>query len=106
MSVQRIRGATLQRRRKLWFTLHPLCVACQKKGVTSMATELDHVVPLFKGGADDQSNLQGLCPTCHEQKTADDLGYVKRHAIGLDGWPIPEGVPEGRRGYERSKKKG
>ena len=56
-----------------------------------MATDLDHVVPLFKGGADDQTNLQGLCPTCHEKKTADDLGYVARKTTGLDGWPVPEG---------------
>jgi hypothetical protein len=41
--------------------------------------ELDHVVPLFKGGADKPENWQ---------KTRDDLGIVQRQTIGADGWPI------------------
>lgn len=47
-----------------------------------MAVELDHIVPLFKGGADDDSNLQGLCSPCHAAKTAEDMGYKP---IGGDG---------------------
>jgi 5-methylcytosine-specific restriction protein A len=50
--------------------------------------ELDHIRPLFKGGADEPENWQGLCVKCHERKTRDDLGIVQRQTIGADGWPI------------------
>lgn len=33
----------------------------------------DHVVPKFKGGSDDSTNIQLLCANCHEDKTALDL---------------------------------
>jgi 5-methylcytosine-specific restriction protein A len=67
---------------------NPLCVACQRKGRTSIATEVDHTVPLFKGGTDDEANLAGLCDECHKVKTADDLGQAPRVTIGIDGWPV------------------
>jgi 5-methylcytosine-specific restriction protein A len=31
--------------------------------------EIDHVVPLSSGGANDQINLQALCCNCHGEKT-------------------------------------
>jgi 5-methylcytosine-specific restriction endonuclease McrA len=31
--------------------------------------EVDHVVPLFKGGSNDESNLKALCVYCHKKKT-------------------------------------
>ena len=41
------------------------CRSCGKYG-----NECDHVVPLYKGGADyDMSNLQCLCRGCHIGKT-------------------------------------
>ena len=33
------------------------------------AYDLDHVVPLWKGGEDTEDNLQALCPACHRIKT-------------------------------------
>jgi 5-methylcytosine-specific restriction protein A len=65
---------------------NPLCVACQSKGITREATELDHIVPLFKGGTNEAENLQGLCTECHKDKTRIDMGW--RHETGLDGWPV------------------
>ena len=49
---------------------HPLCVECKKIGRTSLATILDHVVPLIDGGRDDESNYQSLCVDHHDAKTA------------------------------------
>jgi predicted HNH restriction endonuclease len=34
--------------------------------------EVDHVIPLYKGGTNDESNLVGLCPHCHRTKTVDE----------------------------------
>ena len=49
----------------------PLCVACQAKGLLVAATVVDHVVPLKDGGARfDRANLQPLCVSCHNRKTA------------------------------------
>jgi len=84
----RVRGRALQARRSLYFAAHPLCVGCSAAGRVERAMELDHVVPLFKGGADEPENWQGLCVKCHERKTRDDLGIVQRQTIGADGWPI------------------
>ena len=37
--------------------------------------EIDHIVPLYRGGSNDVSNLMALDPICHRKKTnADRLG--------------------------------
>lgn len=66
-----------------------LCRACALLGKTTVATEVDHVLPRHRGGTDDLENLQALCSECHARKTAQDMGkaYRKGPTIGLDGWP-------------------
>lgn len=86
--TERIRGRDLQRLRSYWFQAKPLCVTCERAGRVSWATELDHILPLHKGGTNDGANLQGLCAECHAEKTRIDLGWRKRVTIGVDGWPI------------------
>lgn len=41
------------------------CRWCKRK----RARHVDHIVSKRKGGSDDPSNLQGLCPDCHNLKT-------------------------------------
>ena len=65
-----------------------LCEQCTKQGKATPARHVDHITPLHKGGTDDLANLKGLCIPCHEAKTAQDMGYKARQAIGLDGWPV------------------
>lgn len=60
---------------------------CQKHNRISAATEVDHVIPLHKGGTDDYDNLQGLCHNCHADKTRVDKGQRAKIAIGLNGYP-------------------
>jgi 5-methylcytosine-specific restriction protein A len=76
--VERIRGRTLQRRRERVLSERPLCVECERAGRVAAAMHLDHVVPLWQGGADDESNLQGLCVACHEAKTSREAGERAR----------------------------
>lgn len=64
-----------------------LCVCCAADGRTTVATEVDHILPLHKGGTDDLENLQALCGECHARKTARDMGRRPRPRIGPDGWP-------------------
>ncbi len=44
------------------------CDTCNLDGNLE-AYDLDHVVPLWKGGEDTEDNLQALCPACHRKKT-------------------------------------
>lgn len=67
---------------------------CQMCGAlrTPEDLEIDHIVPLCRGGGDEESNLQSLCRTpCHENKTALDMGHRIKPPIGVDGWPVETG---------------
>ena len=74
--------------RSAFLSAYPLCALCLANGRAAVALELDHILPLSKGGSNDECNLQGLCPPCHAAKTAIDLNYGERVTIGVDGWPI------------------
>lgn len=98
--TERIRGRTLQRLRTRIMQDQPLCRMCDEKGLVTPGAEMDHIVPLFMGGSNDDANLQMLCVECHLAKTAKDLGIVYRPTIGLDGWPIacqPDGAGQNPR---------
>lgn len=44
---------------------------------------LDHIIPRFRGGTHDTSNLQWLCEDCHKRKTSSELSEVARkHTTG------------------------
>jgi 5-methylcytosine-specific restriction protein A len=66
----------------------PHCVECYNQGKVTPAQEIDHIIPLFKGGTDDMDNLQALCQSHHADKTRADLGQRPKVEIGLDGWPV------------------
>lgn len=51
----------------------PLCEECLRRGVTTSAQVVDHIVPINKGGNPlDPANLQSLCHLCHNRKSAKD----------------------------------
>ena len=91
--TKRVTGRTLQRKRAYIFSREPLCRQCRKNGFTRLANEIDHIIPLFKGGTEDLSNCQPLCFECHEKKTQEDLGKVKPEICvhGYGGrWPCKQ----------------
>ena len=67
--TKRITGRKLQRMREELFRRDPLCAECRRQGMESVATQRDHIVALTDGGADDESNTQGLCDACHDAKS-------------------------------------
>lgn len=86
--IERLRGraAVAQRRRRL--DAEPLCRDCSAKGLTTEASVPDHIVPLAKGGSDEDSNIRCLCEPCHAKRTAEQFGHrAPRQEIGADGWP-------------------
>lgn len=82
----RLNGWQRDQIKRRLFMQSPLCASCGERA----AEELDHVVPLHRGGSNDASNLQGLCPECHRRKTATDTGRIYRPRIGRDGWPTTD----------------
>lgn len=72
-TASRVTGYRLQKIRQEHFQRNPLCIECEKAGVTRQWTELDHIVPLHKGGSDSDANRQGLCREHHLAKTKADL---------------------------------
>jgi 5-methylcytosine-specific restriction protein A len=102
-NTERPRGRILQRIRGRIMQDQPLCKMCEDKGLVTIGVEMDHIEPLFKGGSNDDSNLQMLCVECHRQKTATDLGIRYKPTIGIDGWPVMSGDHKGDGVVKKSK---
>lgn len=79
-------GDTLRKRNARLKQEQPLCVMCLAEGYVKAGEQIDHIVPLFKGGEDVESNLQNLCIDCHKKKSAAERS--SKPEIGLDGWPV------------------
>lgn len=60
-----------------------LCHVCGQAG----AGQVDHVIPLAEGGADDETNLRPIHATpCHRDKTAREAARARKQTSGV-GWP-------------------
>ena len=83
---QRTRGRRWMSMREVVLIEEPVCKVCNRKP----SAQVDHIIPISKGGTDVRDNLQGICIKCHDAKTADDLGLKQpKQRIGIDGYPIP-----------------
>lgn len=71
-ATPRLRGRAAVDRRARWLKLHPMCVDCSamKPARCTVAMEVDHEVPLWKGGADIEANFASRCVPHHAAKTA------------------------------------
>ncbi len=60
--------------RRIQLSAEPLCTGpdsyCLGSGRVTPATVADHIIPRNQGGADTLSNLQSLCASCHNKKSA------------------------------------
>ena len=77
-ATPRTRGRKLQARRIAWLRVHPLCGECHAQGRVTAGQEVDHCIPLWAGGADDETNYQTLCKPHHAEKTKREAGERAR----------------------------
>lgn len=82
-SSRRITGQRRVDRNRRLAAKSPLCVLCESAGRVSAVEEWDHIVPLWQGGADTETNLQGLCRACHVAKTAEEARAREIHGGAL-----------------------
>lgn len=85
--VKRLRGRRLQDRRRRMLRENPLCEQCASAGRVTAATQLDHLIPLHLGGADEESNLQRLCDDCHDAKTRQEAAERSGRIPSRQPWP-------------------
>lgn len=83
------RAGQKQRDRRLQRTNY-LCEDCQAIGRITLATIVDHIIPLSKGGPDTDENTRNLCDEHDAKRTAEQFGFkvAPKQRIGLDGWPL------------------
>lgn len=86
LHTERMRGRAAVDRRARWLQAHSLCAECDKQGRVTAGQVVDHIVPLWKGGADDyEANGQTLCIEHHDVKSAQEA--KERAALGGPGRP-------------------
>jgi 5-methylcytosine-specific restriction protein A len=61
-------------RKAMTTTGYVLCARCPGQFLAS-GVDIDHIVPLAKGGEDVESNVQVLCKSCHRMKTREDFDF-------------------------------
>lgn len=66
-----------QQTRLMVLRREPWCRRCMTRGIWTLATLVDHIVPLPQGPRLSVENLQPLCDVCHVAKTAEDA--ARRH---------------------------
>jgi 5-methylcytosine-specific restriction protein A len=49
-----------------------LCQVCKRAGRLTFAHAVDHIVPKFEGGDDNERNLEAICKPCHQAKTENE----------------------------------
>ena len=76
-----------------------ICHICGGKINVGEGWDVEHVIPLAMGGADDESNWSPAHRKCHRDKTTDDVGKIAkakrrevRHlGINVSRSPLPFG---------------
>jgi 5-methylcytosine-specific restriction protein A len=51
-----------------------VCKICGSKSTSNKPLEVDHIIPIVRGGTNDKENLQAVCRSCHIRKTAEEEG--------------------------------
>lgn len=83
-TVERKRGsAGVKDRSKIRERDCGLCQACKEQGRVSLGAEVDHKVPLWAGGSDEEGNKWLLCQPHHDAKTAREAAERAAGGYGI-----------------------
>jgi 5-methylcytosine-specific restriction protein A len=94
--AERLRGRRAQQQRQRRLADQPLCQICSTDARPVPSTAPDHIVPLAKGGSDDDDNIRCICAACHARVTAEQFGHQRRAGMGAcdaSGLPTDPGHP-------------
>lgn len=67
---------------------YPFCSKCEEPAV-----DVDHIIPKDRGGKDIKINLQSLCKSCHNKKTAEESDNFQRSNFGTASIMLVCGPP-------------
>lgn len=70
------------------------CALCQSHA--DVGVELDHIVPLWKGGTHSMGNAQVLCVSCHADKTAAEATERAQSSVGTPNDRVMTGQERSR----------
>jgi 5-methylcytosine-specific restriction protein A len=72
-------SAAWQRLRLERLTLEPFCRACRGRGISRLASDVDHIAPRNQRPdlILDLANTQSLCHSCHSAKTGREKGIAQ-----------------------------
>lgn len=81
-------SANWQRLRKRKLATTPICEVCEKAGVLTPATVVDHITAMTKGGHafPQLSELMSMCVACHNSKT--NVERSLRRGCDINGLPL------------------
>jgi 5-methylcytosine-specific restriction endonuclease McrA len=72
------RPLSTTRKLKLWETCGGVCHICEQKIRVGERWDVEHIIPLAMGGADDESNMAPAHAACHAPKTVEDVGRIAK----------------------------
>jgi len=97
---RRVRGSAGQRMRKRRLArTDGLCEMCDSEGLTTLATVVNHKVPLARGGEDVDGNTENLCARHDAIVTAAQFNKaepIKGKGVDRDGRPTSAAHPWNR----------
>lgn len=80
--TERIRGNSLVAIKRKFERANPrLCATCTRLGLVGFGDELEHITPLWQGGAESDLNREWICKAHHQAKTALEAG--QRAGFGI-----------------------
>ena len=97
---KRVRGsAGVRMRARRMARTDGLCEMCEAEGLTTLATVVNHKLPLARGGKDVDENTENLCDRHDAIVTARQFGKaepIEAKGVGRDGRPTSADHPWNR----------
>ena len=86
LSTTRLTGNSLYAIMKRFERNNPrLCAECRRQGRVRYGDELEHIVPLWQGGAESDSNREWICRDDHKIKTAREASMRRSGWVWMKG---------------------